>query len=159
MFRDVLILCENPREERRKAESGALELPAVTLARVLREKGAAVQVVETEDEAAVRELALATRDEVAVVAWETAHGLERRVVVVMGVGEAGIHSSRLYCVSRCTAQLILIDFDLNDDEKEEDNETYTEPYDDNEVVSEEDGQSDECSDDCVTPVSPREDDS
>lgn len=81
MFRDVLILCENPREERRKAESGALELPAVTLARVLREKGAAVQVVETEDEAAVRELALATRDEVAVVAWETAHGLERRVVV------------------------------------------------------------------------------
>jgi len=57
-------------------------------------------------QAALRDLATATTDQVTVAHYYTVSGLERRVVVGM---KAGAGLNRLSAMSRCTSFLIWID--------------------------------------------------
>nr|KAG5687291.1 hypothetical protein BaRGS_016892 [Batillaria attramentaria] len=70
-YRDTIILCPVPRDDR----------PVVSR---LRARGVPVQVVTSDDEAAIRNVALSTGNQVTVTDWSVVSGLERRVVVVMG---------------------------------------------------------------------------
>ena len=65
----------------------------------------------------VRDLARASRQEVAVVAWGVSNGLERKVVVSVGQGRPmsdGRVSGVLHGASRCVSQLIYVMCPLDD---------------------------------------------
>nr|KAG5687302.1 hypothetical protein BaRGS_016903 [Batillaria attramentaria] len=71
-YRDTIILCLVPRDD----------MPVVSR---LRARGVPVQVVTSDDdEAAIRNVALSTGNQVTVTDWRVVSGLERRVVVAMG---------------------------------------------------------------------------
>nr|KAG5686185.1 hypothetical protein BaRGS_012403 [Batillaria attramentaria] len=71
-YQDTIILCGIPRDD----------LPVVSR---LRARGVPVQVVTSgDDEAAIRNVALSTGNQVTVTNWTVVPGLERRVVVVVG---------------------------------------------------------------------------
>nr|KAG5701692.1 hypothetical protein BaRGS_004294 [Batillaria attramentaria] len=71
-YRDTIILCDTPRDD----------LPVVIR---LRARGVPVQVVTSDDdEAAIRNVALSTGNQVTVTDGRTVSGLERRIVVVFG---------------------------------------------------------------------------
>ena len=127
-YRDVLVLCENPRDEVVKnkddcdneAEAEATRPQAAQgLVRALRASDVPVRGLTRHDaDSELRDAALAVRDQVTVSDYETVAGLERRVVVGVGRGrgeteEGGggareIDSSRLFAMSRCTGQLVWI---------------------------------------------------
>ena len=77
------------------------------MVRGLRHSGVPVAVVTSGDPAGQRDLALALTDRVTVTDHTAVTGLERRVVIVVGMEE--YIYSYMISVSRCTAQLILID--------------------------------------------------
>nr|KAG5694429.1 hypothetical protein BaRGS_017462 [Batillaria attramentaria] len=71
-YRDTIILCDGPSDN----------LPVVSR---LRARGVPVQVVTSrDDEAAIRNVALSTDNQVTVTDWRVVSGLERRLVVAMG---------------------------------------------------------------------------
>ena len=76
------------------------------MVRGLRHSGVPVAVVTSRDPVGQRDLALALTDRVTVTDDTAVTGLERRVVIVVGMGMA---QYSMIAVSRCTAQLILID--------------------------------------------------
>lgn len=87
----------------------------------LEERGTPVRVVETDDEAGIRDTTLAAINKVTVTRWDDVMGLKWKVVVVgshvtsenIAVDLSGT-DDRLYAYSSCTSQLILIDFDISD---------------------------------------------
>lgn len=109
-YSDVLVLCDSPRDDQKVA--GKETSPAIGLVRGLRQRQVPVFVVENCDDVKVRDLALGLRDEVAVTNWDVVRGLERKIVFVV----AGYYVTakevfnRLQGASRCSAQLILIDW-------------------------------------------------
>lgn len=84
--------------------SGRLTQNAIDFVRGLRERHVPLRVVE-DDEDAIRDMALGTSDLVIVTDWSYVQGLERKVVIV----ENRNMSDRLYFMSRCSSQLVLID--------------------------------------------------
>nr|KAG5694994.1 hypothetical protein BaRGS_024177 [Batillaria attramentaria] len=77
-YRDTIILCAVPRDDP----------PVVSR---LRARGVPVQVVTSrDDEAAIRNVALSTDNQVTVTDWMVVSGLERRVVVVRYVVEKDV---------------------------------------------------------------------
>nr|KAG5705336.1 hypothetical protein BaRGS_011108 [Batillaria attramentaria] len=82
-YRDTIILCVGPRDD----------LPVVSR---LRARGVPVQVVTSrDDEAAIRNVALSTGNQVTVTDGTVVSGLERRVVVAMGLSYYEIHTNVL----------------------------------------------------------------
>lgn len=90
-YRDVLILCHRVDKDLRVLKH--METQGIPF----------VVVTSTEDAQDVRDVALATVDQVTVASTKTIFGLERRVVFWIGPVEAG----RLDAMSRCTAQLVV----------------------------------------------------
>nr|KAG5694432.1 hypothetical protein BaRGS_017465 [Batillaria attramentaria] len=71
-YRDTIILCREPRDD-------------LLVVSRLRARGVPVQVVTSrDDEAAIRNVALSTGNQVTVTDWSVVSGLERRLVVVVG---------------------------------------------------------------------------
>ncbi|KAK7092750.1 uncharacterized protein [Littorina saxatilis] len=94
-YRDVIILCLDPRD-------------ANGMIQGLRNSGVPVGLLYPHcPDPLVHDAALATTDQVIVTEYYSVSGLERRVVV----GLSGFGLDRLMGMSRCTAQLIWIDFD------------------------------------------------
>lgn len=105
-YRDVLVMCDGYPTDDRVDSNGQVTTTASGLVRGLRACHVPVRVVEKGDEAAIRDTALGVGDLVTVTEWDVVRGLERKVVVVENTfGE----SVRLYAMSRCTSQLVLID--------------------------------------------------
>lgn len=86
------------------------------IVRGLRSRGVPVYVVRSQDTDRIRDLAHASRDAVAVVAWGVSNGLERKVVVSVGEGRqmSGGVSGVLHGASRCVSQLIYVRCPEND---------------------------------------------
>lgn len=116
-YRDVMILCLNPRDEVKNGKAEVTQ-PALGIVRALRESSVPVRVLTPQNtETDLREVALAVKDEVTVSDYDTVAGLERRVVVGIEGEEKKraavekiryIVASRLDAISRCTAQLVWI---------------------------------------------------
>lgn len=83
---------------------------AIGLVQGLRDRNVPVQVVDSNDEVAIRDMALAAHDKVTVTHWDVVRGLERKVVVVVaGYYLTGIDVfNRLQGASRCTSQLVWV---------------------------------------------------
>lgn len=111
-YRDVLVLCFDPRDD--LIEDGHLISPAIGLVRGLRECDIPVRVVKSnaasDNEGDIRDTALAVSDEVTVTDWDDVRGLERKVVVVVMERTLRGVSDRLYGASRCSAQLVWVDW-------------------------------------------------
>lgn len=86
---------------------------AIGLVQGLRSCDVPVCVVDNSHEEDVRDIALALNDEVVVTDWDVVRGLERKVVVVVTDYRPSIVNGmlyRLHAVSRCSAQLVWIDW-------------------------------------------------
>ncbi|XP_076457023.1 uncharacterized protein LOC143291184 [Babylonia areolata] len=86
-------------------------LKASGIVRGLRACRVPTYVVTKQDAATIQDLARASREAVAVVAWGVSNGLERKVVVSVGQGRSmvdGRMSGVLHGASRCVSQLVYI---------------------------------------------------
>lgn len=135
-WRDVFIitrsaaLCDDVKDEQ-----GLVTSPACGLVRGLREAGVPVNVLSVdidkasdklEIERRMTDIALAKTDQVNVVRINVVHGLERRVVVWLVGRATGFDDShsdeyvdardRLFIVSRCTTQLIVVGLEKSADQ-------------------------------------------
>lgn len=109
-YRDVLLLCFGYPNDVRVDSGGRLPLRANGVVEGLRACLVPVQVVEKDDEDAIRGMALGVRNEVTVTNWNNVHGLERKVVVVEIRGFAPEYD--LYAFSRCSSQLVILESKL-----------------------------------------------
>lgn len=77
------------------------------LVRGLRASHVPVRVVGNGDEVALRDTALGSREEVTILHWDDAYGLERKVVVVANYEPVMLR--RYHVMSRCSSQLVFIE--------------------------------------------------
>lgn len=103
--KDVLVLCDNPRDD--ETDDSGHVTPATAVVRGLRSRGFPVLVVkEGSPEESYRDVALAKSDVITVTHYSVVMGLERMVVV--GMGNLDRMGERTKGMSRCTAQLVWI---------------------------------------------------
>ena len=109
----MFILCEKPYDEVRNYRQ-EVEKDAPAMIQVLRDKGIPVGVVTSRNtESKVGDVALAVKNKVTVTDSETVSGLERRVVIGMGISSQSNTSRsairhRLMAMSRSTSLLVWI---------------------------------------------------
>lgn len=105
--RDVLVLCDDPRDDRRDS-CGHVTSSCSGLVRGLRACDVPVCVVEDRAcDADIRDMALCARDEVTVTNLMNVKGLERKVVVTKKRADYKYYT--LHAASRCTSQLVIIE--------------------------------------------------
>ncbi|XP_070201271.1 uncharacterized protein [Littorina saxatilis] len=127
-YRDVFVLTRSgDLHDDVTDEAGRVTSPASGVVQGLKDAGVPVSVLGTQDllhnrarwERAVQDVAVAATDTVTVAGYGCVTGLERRVVAVLqdrdqGDDDAGLTdevidlTDRLYAVSRCTTQLIMV---------------------------------------------------
>lgn len=104
-YRDVFVLCDEPLDRN-------VSRKAIGLIQGLRSQPFRIQVHVLKKDATwaeIRDVVIAKHNMVTVAHWETIQGLARKVVVVMRCTATNDHE-RLYTMSRCSAQLVIIDW-------------------------------------------------
>ena len=135
-YRDVFVLTDDDdlRDEVRN-DAGNVTLSASGVVVALRHAQIPVCVLERRDragdvtgwESRVADVAVSRTDEVTVAHWESVQGLERRVVVCLTEWPRDVvvdHHYTLLAFSRCTTQLILVNWHSDDSDTETSDSTH-----------------------------------